>query len=166
MRARFERDVLSHNPEVVSISVGVNDVWHGFYDFEQNKELKSFDPRFGEDLREFREDLEWMATELSQRNVLTVFVSPTMIGEQEANRENALLAEYIVVMRKVAEEHEALYCPMNERMWEQLMCIRPANPDFALTTDGVHMTTIGAGIMAFNLLTTLGFKGEDFNHPK
>src|SRR4051812_48835975 len=32
MRARFQRDVIDQNPQLVTISVGVNDVWHGFYD--------------------------------------------------------------------------------------------------------------------------------------
>ena len=29
MRARLERDVLAHRPQWVTISVGINDVWHG-----------------------------------------------------------------------------------------------------------------------------------------
>src|SRR5579862_8958042 len=32
MIARFQRDVLDKRPDLVTISCGVNDVWHGFYD--------------------------------------------------------------------------------------------------------------------------------------
>jgi acyl-CoA thioesterase-1 len=34
MQARFQRDVLDKKPDLVTISVGVNDVWHAFRDFE------------------------------------------------------------------------------------------------------------------------------------
>src|SRR5437868_14274967 len=64
MVARFERDVLSCNPDWVSISAGVNDVWHGYYDFEGGRVLPKFDAAFGEDLEEYREDLGWMVDEL------------------------------------------------------------------------------------------------------
>src|SRR5947209_2278995 len=30
MRNRFQRDVLDRKPDLVTISVGINDVWHGF----------------------------------------------------------------------------------------------------------------------------------------
>ena len=35
MQARFERDVLAAKPQLVTISVGVNDVWHSFRDFKR-----------------------------------------------------------------------------------------------------------------------------------
>src|SRR5258708_28074530 len=31
MAARFQKDVLVPKPQLITISVGVNDVWHGFY---------------------------------------------------------------------------------------------------------------------------------------
>src|SRR5262245_18772354 len=30
MRERFQRDVLARKPDLVTVSVGINDVWHGF----------------------------------------------------------------------------------------------------------------------------------------
>ena len=37
MAERFQRDVLDHQPDWVTISVGVNDVWHGFLAREHNR---------------------------------------------------------------------------------------------------------------------------------
>lgn len=166
MVARFERDVLAYQPDLVSISVGVNDVWHGFYDFERFTELETYDPRFGEELNEYRKDLEWMASILAERGVRTVFVSPTMIGEQRVTRENRLLANYISEMRQVAQEFNATYCPMNEAVWKYLEEARRLQPDAALTTDGVHMTREGAEAMAATLLQTLGFPSPEPAPPK
>src|SRR5262245_56670156 len=39
MAARFKRDVLDVKPDMVTISVGVNDVWHGFFDFANQKPI-------------------------------------------------------------------------------------------------------------------------------
>lgn len=33
MMKRLERDVISRKPDWVTINVGINDVWHGFFDF-------------------------------------------------------------------------------------------------------------------------------------
>src|SRR5688572_24409172 len=38
MQARFERDVLAAKPQLVTISVGVNDVWHSFRDFKARRD--------------------------------------------------------------------------------------------------------------------------------
>jgi len=157
MVARFDRDVLSHHPHLVSISVGVNDVWHGFYDFDTDEPLAQYDPERGETLEEYRRDLKWMLQKLSEGNVRTVLVSPTMIGEDPDNRENELLASYVATMKELAEESGAIYCPMNECLWGALEKGRIINEDLRLTTDGVHMTKIGAHAMAGCLLTALGF---------
>src|SRR5262249_55674742 len=39
MAERFQKDVLDPRPQLISISVGVNDVWHGFYDFANRKPI-------------------------------------------------------------------------------------------------------------------------------
>ena len=37
MLARFRRDVIDKKPDLVTLSVGVNDVWHGFRDFAKGE---------------------------------------------------------------------------------------------------------------------------------
>jgi acyl-CoA thioesterase-1 len=157
MVARFERDVLSFNPNWVSISVGVNDVWHGFYDFERDRELTLFDPAFGEDLDEYREDLGWMLDELETRGIGCILISPTMIGENRESRENELLSEYVAAMKALASSRGVVYCPMNESMWRGFNEAKRADPHAHLTTDGVHMNRMGAKLMAATLLGAIGF---------
>ena len=161
MVGRFERDVLSHDPDIVSISVGVNDVWHGYYDFELEQPIEDYDPIRGEPLEDYRNDLKWMLQQLAARKIRTVLVSPTMIGEDRNNRENQMLDTYVAAMKDLSHESDPIYCPMNESLWEALARGRILNSDLHLTTDGVHMTKIGAHAMAACLLTTLGFTPAD-----
>jgi lysophospholipase L1-like esterase len=157
MVARFERDVLSCNPDWVSISVGVNDVMHGFYDFERDRPLSAYDPALGEELSEYKDDLEWMADELESRGINYLLISPTMIGEKRDSDENLFLTGYVHAMKEVAEKRNVLYCPMNEAMWEGFLEARRSDPHSQITSDGVHMTTRGAKMMAATLLVTMGF---------
>ena len=39
MRERFKRDVIDRKPEIVTLSVGVNDVWHDFRDPQWTKRV-------------------------------------------------------------------------------------------------------------------------------
>ena len=160
MVGRFDRDVLSHNPDVVSISVGVNDVWHGFFDFDKNIPRRSFDSRFGEELSEYRRDLEWMAASLAEKGIVTVLISPTMIGEDPEIRENKFLVEYIETMKAVAKKHKAIYCPMNESIWHSLLKARTTSAGETYTTDGVHMRPIGAELMASTLFKSFEYGSE------
>src|SRR4028118_1696798 len=34
MQARFQKDAIDQKPDLVMINVGVNDVWHGFFNFQ------------------------------------------------------------------------------------------------------------------------------------
>jgi acyl-CoA thioesterase I len=157
MVARLDSDVLLYHPNIVSISVGVNDVWHGFYDFENNCELEEFNPRYGETLEEYRADLKLMASRLAEAGATAIFVSPTMIGENRAGRENRLLESYIATMRQVSQAHNAIYCPMNETLWECLDDLRRKDRNTVFTTDGVHMNHFGAAAMSVAMLNALGF---------
>ena len=55
MLKRFQKDVIDKKPDLVTISVGVNDVWHGFYD---NHPLGD-GPR-GVPLEDYRKNVEAM----------------------------------------------------------------------------------------------------------
>lgn len=157
MLARFARDVLSYHPDWVSISVGVNDVWHGFYDFDLDRPKAEFDVSKGNPLPAYRKDLESMIGQLETFGVQIILIAPTVIGNVRCGRENAMLDRYVHCMEEIARQHRVLYCPMNDLFWKTLEAGQTADPSFALTTDGVHMNEAGANMMAVGVLTSLGF---------
>lgn len=150
MLARLDRDVLPHQPDWVLISVGINDVWHGFYDFDREAPLPDFDPERGHPLPQFERALRQMLERLD--GVQTMLISPTVIGDDPRSRENRMLAQYVVAMKGLAAAEQVMYCPMHEQYWQA----REQDPTAIFTTDGVHMSPAGATLMAGVVLRSLG----------
>ncbi len=42
MAARLQKDVIDKKPTIVTVSCGVNDVWHGFYDPPRGVDLETY----------------------------------------------------------------------------------------------------------------------------
>lgn len=91
-----------------------------------------------------------------------VLLPPTVIGEDVDNPDNlanAKLNQYVAVMQCVAEERSTYLAPTHDDFIQALRAGRAANPDFKLTTDGVHLTAVGNHVMALSILATLGYAG-------
>lgn len=157
MLARFDRDVLAHRPNWVSISVGVNDVWHGFYDFEADRPRAGYDENAGYPIALFNRDLEEMVRRLVDLNVNVLLIEPTVIGDDPASRENVMVAQYAWNVARLADQYNTFYCAMYGAYWKALQEGRRRDPHFALTTDGVHMNSAGARMMAEAVLASFNF---------
>lgn len=153
MQARFQRDVLSKNPDLVTISVGVNDVWHGFYDNHPAGD----GPR-GVPLPLYREKILEMVDGAKAAKAKVVLVSPTLIHEDLTGPENAKLDTYVTEMRSIAKERGCAFVDLNANFKAivaayQKRAGRTAN---LLTTDGVHMNAAGNRVMAYGILRSIG----------
>ncbi|HLK56254.1 MAG TPA: SGNH/GDSL hydrolase family protein [Chthonomonadaceae bacterium] len=157
MLARFQRDVLDKKPDMVTISVGVNDVWHGFYD---NHPLGD-GPR-GVPPDAYRKNVEEMITMAEQANVKVVVLSTTVIHEELDNRENAKIAGYNAALRDLAHKHKALFVDYQKPFQALINTYRKQTGarDNLLTVDGVHMNALGNKVMAYTLLSGLGITPE------
>ena len=158
MLARLERDVLAHRPSVVTVNVGINDVWHGFSEGYPDGDgpggipLPVYEALLGQLVDMLRESCD----------AEIVLVEPTVIGEDVDNPENRLNAKletYVAAMRRVAEGRQTHLAPTHEDFVRALRAGQSVNPDFRLTTDGVHLNPIGNHVMALTILATLGFAG-------
>lgn len=147
---RLESDVLRHRPDLVLISVGINDVWHGFYDFGRHADLPEFDPTKGLPLDRYEASLREILERLCGTEV--TLIAPTVIGDDPSSRENGMLRGYVDAMERLSVEFGTGYCPMHDLYWEE----RRRHHDVQLTWDGVHMTSAGAKFMAREVLGCLG----------
>ncbi|HZO87963.1 MAG TPA: SGNH/GDSL hydrolase family protein [Chthonomonadaceae bacterium] len=157
MLARFQRDVLDKKPDLVTISVGVNDVWHGFFD---NHPLGD-GPR-GIPLDAYRSNVEAMVTQAEKAGARVVLLSTTVIHEDLHNRENAKLVGYNAALQEIARSHNALFVDY-QRPFRALITVyrnRTGGRDNLLTYDGVHMNVAGNRVMANTLLSGLGVSSE------
>jgi acyl-CoA thioesterase-1 len=157
MLARFDRDVLAHRPDMVTISVGVNDVWHGFYDGHPLG-----DGPGGVPLKEYRKNVEEMVAKAKAANIRVVILSTTVIHEELSNRENAKIAGYNAVLRDIAHRNGALFVDFQKPFWSLIRDYRSTTGarDNLLTVDGVHMNPAGNRVMANAILNGLGVPAQ------
>lgn len=151
MLERFQRDVLDKKPQLVTISVGVNDVWHGFYD---NHPMGD-GPR-GIKLEDYRRNVEEMVRRAEAAGAKVVVLSTTVIHEDLENRENAKLVGYNAALHDIARKNNAVFIDFQKPFHALINAYRAIGArDNLLTVDGVHMNPLGNKVMAYTVLSGL-----------
>lgn len=131
---RWERDVLVHEPAIISILIGVNDTWRKF---DRN------DPTTPADFEaNYRSMLD---RAIARENTKVVLVEPFLLPvtpEQNDWLED-LLAK-VTVVRTLAAEYGTALLPAHDFMTEAATIYEPG----ALAPDGVHPSKQGHQILA------------------
>ncbi len=153
MMARYQRDVLDKKPDLVTISVGVNDVWHGFDEGHPNGD----GPR-GIPIPDFVKNVDSMVTQAQSAGIKVVILSTTLIYENLDSLENAKATSYNAALRDIARRHNCTFVDYQKPFRNLVKTYRntTGGRDNFLTVDGVHMNAEGNKVMAHTLLTSLG----------
>jgi acyl-CoA thioesterase I len=130
---RWERDVINLEPDVVSVSIGINDVWRQLDSPDLNQV----------DVQRFEEVYRDLLSQLS-RSTRLVLMEPTIIEENLESEGNEMLISYVEAVRKLAVEFDAVLVPTYDVFIKHLK----EHPEITLTTDGVHMKRKGNELMA------------------
>ncbi|WP_330998110.1 SGNH/GDSL hydrolase family protein [Fictibacillus phosphorivorans] len=130
---RWQRDVIDLEPDLLSVSIGINDVWRQL-DSPQLEQV---------DVSQFEEVYRGLLSQLSPKTKL-VLMEPTIIKENTQSQGNQLLIPYVEAVRNLAKEFDAVLVPTHEVFINHLN----KKPDVSLTTDGVHMRRKGNELMA------------------
>jgi lysophospholipase L1-like esterase len=134
LQARWKEDCLDLKPDVVSILIGINDVWRR-YDSGDPTSLEAFE-------KPYRDILTRTTTELNARLILIEpFVLPVP-DDRDQWRED--LDPKIDAVRKLAREFGATYIPM-DGLFARASAIR--EPAF-WAGDGVHPSLAGHALIA------------------
>lgn len=148
MLARVDRDVLGKDPKpaVMTLSCGVNDVWHGAR---------------GVELEQFKENITAIIDKAVEAGVKPVILTATMIREDAGNNENKKLEGYNAFLRELAAERSLPLADLNADMQAAVAAAKeagaaPDNGGNYLTADGVHMALPGNIMMAVGVLRALG----------
>ncbi|MBC8102277.1 MAG: SGNH/GDSL hydrolase family protein [Cytophagales bacterium] len=148
--ARLDRDVLSHRPDWVTVSVGINDVWHGLNDGGKS----------GVPLGTYREGLAELTDRLVASGANVVLLPPTVIGEDLSSAGNVALRDYRAAVHAIAASRGLLIAPTDTDLDTALVANLPTvggEPGKTLTSDGVHLRPAGDAVLAAAVLKTLGF---------
>ena len=141
LERRWHEDVISEKPDVLSISIGVNDVWRQLDGAGEPVYLDDYEAVY-------RSLLERTRKEVHCRLVLC---EPTIIGERIDDPGNVKLEDYCAVVHRLADEFDALLVAMNRAFWHAI----ESRPDCPWTADGVHPLSNGHLLMAWTLLGAL-----------
>ncbi|MFA6286663.1 MAG: SGNH/GDSL hydrolase family protein [Opitutaceae bacterium] len=135
MLARLDRDVLSKKPTWMTLSCGVNDVWHAK----------------GISLEDYKKNITEILDKCQQAGVKVVILTATQIKLPLTSPENTKLADYNAFLREIAKARKLPLADLNADMAAD----QTANKR-VLTVDGVHMNIFGNIMMAKGVLKAFG----------
>jgi lysophospholipase L1-like esterase len=166
MQARFQKDAIDQKPDLVMINVGVNDVWHAFFNFPKNQFFPQGNLPAGVPLAEYRDKITQMVLAAKAAGIRVVLLSPTPIGEILDSPENRRLEEYIAAMREIALQNQCLFIDLNGPCREVIGTYQKhaGKTLNLLAADGVHPNPSGYRIMAFTILRGLGVPTKDIEN--
>lgn len=142
MLARLERDVLSKEPDWMTLSCGVNDVWHGAR---------------GVPLDAYKTNITAIVDQAQAAGVKVMILTSTMIKENQAGDLNQQLLPYNAFLRELAAAKGCLLADLNADMQAALKAFPADAPKGKqLTRDGVHMNALGNAMMANGILKAFG----------
>jgi lysophospholipase L1-like esterase len=139
MLARLDRDVLSKKPDWMTLSCGVNDVWHGVN---------------GVSLDQYKINITYIVDQAQAAGIKVMILTSTPIHEDPNNDDNQKLAAYNDFLHRLAVQKGCLLAGVGAAMAD----VNKAHPGPAhyLTMDGVHPIGLGNEIMAIPILKAFG----------
>ena len=167
MLARLDKDVLSKKPQWMTLSCGVNDVWHGPRGVPLDDAMAkngTYDDKVAT-RGTYKKNITAIIDQTQAAGVKPVMLTATVIQENLASKENGLLAPYNDFLRQLAKDKNVpmadLYALFEER-------IKAENKPKAkvLTSDGVHMNTEGNKLMAIGVLKAFGLSDAEIEKAK
>jgi len=144
MLARVNSDIISKKPTWMTMSCGVNDVWHRSVSLD-----------------EYKANISALTDQVRAAGINVMILTSTMIHEDQADPLNQQLVAYNNYLHQLAGSRSFFLADLNADMQAQILAARktlgfnPPYPNFR-TVDGVHMNTAGNIMMATGILRAFG----------
>ena len=135
----------------MTLSCGVNDVWHG---------------ATGVPLDKYKENITKIVEQCQSAGVKVMILTSTMIGEDQPNPNNQKLMAYNEFLRTLAKDKKCLLADLNADMQAAIAKAGPDKKGNLLTGDGVHMNPAGNVMMATGVLKGFGLSSEQIAKAK
>ncbi len=149
MLARLQRDVIDRHPTWVSISCGVNDVWHG---------------ERGVPLPDYKKNMTEIVERCQAAGIKVLLLTATPIFENPKSSENQKLADYNEFLHELAKTKKLVLCDLNRAFMS--VYVKKLTDSNVLTTDGVHMNPRGNRLMAREIFRALGATQQEVNRAE
>jgi lysophospholipase L1-like esterase len=143
---RMEDDVLSKNPDIVIIWIGVNDVWH----------KTSYGT--GTDADKFQKFYTAIIQKMQAKNIKLILCTPATIGEKIdfTNQQDGDLNRYAQIIRDLSKNYHCGLIDFREIFHVYNLKNNPDNKaSGSLTLDGVHLNEQGNQLVADKMTEVL-----------
>lgn len=143
MLNRLDNDVIQKKPTWLTLSCGVNDVWHN---------------PGGIPLDQYKINITRIVDKAQAAGIKVVILTATMIGEDQQNANNQKLKGYNDFLRQLAAERHLPLADLGAMMQADIAkeVADGWTPGHLLTMDGVHMNPRGNVVMASGVLKAFG----------
>ena len=131
---RLYPDAIALEPDLVSILIGINDIWHRY----GKDRVETTDEQIAANYRAILERLR------AQTNAKIVMLSPYLLDCEDKDAIRADLARILPVIRDLAAKYADVYIPLDELFAEALKT--QPEPKY-YSGDGVHPNANGAAII-------------------
>jgi len=153
--ARYKKDVLELNPDIVFIYIGINDVWHK-YDFGT-----------GSDIDLYEKGLRTIVADIKNQGAKVILCTPTVIGENSGEFRLGNQFKDVETMEKMDEDLDAFSDIVRNLSFEfntELVDLRKVFKNYIsnnneenkakgiLTNDGVHLNNQGSKLIAEEMI--------------
>ena len=133
---RWQVDCLDLRPQVLSLKIGVNDVW---------RKLGTWNGQTYIALPEYVANVEQLLAQARKAGIRDlVLISPTTITQDNHSEINDLLGDYALAVRELAARYEAVWVDART----PLLHARAGRPEVPWTPDGCHPSAAGHGLIA------------------
>ena len=130
---RMQSDFIEIQPDIVSVMIGINDVWHHYafsYTYTSNEA--------------FEQNYTTVLEEIKQKTAAKIMIiQPFLIDVPDKQELKAELAEKHAIVKALADKYADAYLPMHE-----IFLADETEDKTVYAADGVHPTEDGACLIA------------------
>ena len=124
---RWDRDCIEHKPDVLSVLIGINDLWRQHV--EQERLVEAVYPE------EFELTYRLLLSRAAEQcKCQIVLAEPFMFCNDPSNPMFEVLSTYIGIVHRLAEEFDAVLVPLQSELDRQLQTVTPLR----WSNDSVH----------------------------
>ncbi|HQT90679.1 MAG TPA: SGNH/GDSL hydrolase family protein [Candidatus Kryptobacter bacterium] len=148
LQSRLDRDVISRNPTMAVVYIGINDVWHF-----------AIPGHTGTPMDLYESGLRSIVARLLAPGAKVILCTPSVIGEKRdgTNPQDNMLNEYSEISRAVAKAAGICVCDLRREFTIYLNGHNDGDTSCGvLTVDGVHLNDAGNRLVARAIFRALG----------
>lgn len=151
---RFDSDVLSLNPDWISICIGINDVWRQFDCLTMPDCFVLPD--------EYEKNIEKMIVSAKDKVKGIFILSPYYMEINKSDMIRKRMDEYTEICKKLADKYNCIFVDF-QKMYDKYFSVRHSS---YIAWDRVHPNQAGATLMAMEFLKVCDFDYSRFYKEK